>query len=227
VTDRCCPEVLESLYQRALKADAADPSSPSDICEHLPLLRKLAERCEHVTEFGTRRANGSTVALLAGQPETFVTWDIDPRAIISAGIVDLLDCGVVDGVWTGRIGRTEFQPRVGDTLKILIEPTDLLFIDSLHTYKQLFAELMRHADPIERKIRKYLVFHDTATFGMQGEDGSKPGLRSAIWHFQKQTLPQWGLKRDLDNNNGLVVLERADVDPRPGIWPDFYKEEAK
>jgi hypothetical protein len=226
---RTAPAKLEGLYQDALAAAPADPYSPSDICEHLPLLRELASRCEHVTEFGTRRANGSTVALLVGQPETLVTWDINPLAIYGPGIPALFGSGLPeDGLdWNGKIGRTEFQPRVGDTLKILIEPTDLLFIDSLHTYKQLYAELMRHVDPIQNKVRKWLAFHDTATFGQQGEDGSKPGLRAAVWHFQKQTFPLWGLKFDLQNNNGLIVLERVDVDPRPGISPNFYDEVIK
>lgn len=193
------PSPLEELYQKALQATPADPQSPSDIYEHLPLLRELAAQCEHVTEFGTRRANGSTVALLCGQPSTFVTWDINPYAIISQQVADLV-------VYAGR---TKFEPRVGDTLKISpIEMTDMLFIDSLHTATQLLAELKLHADPIRKTVRKYLVFHDTETFGMRGEDGSKPGLRAAIRFFQsKWALPQWRLKHDLRNCNGLVVLE--------------------
>lgn len=218
---RKAPDAIESLYQVGLLAEAVDPFAPSDICEHMPILRELAERCEHVTELGMRRANGSTVAFLAGQPETFIAYDLEPRYIVSTTVADLLNVAVVDGKWTGRIGRTKFEPRVGDSLKIVIEPTDLLFIDTWHVYKQLFAELMRHGDPVEQKVRKYIVLHDTHTFGWEGEDGSKPGLRTAAWHFQKQTMPQWGVKLDVPFNNGLIVLERADVDPRPGIVDDF------
>jgi len=225
-SERIAPLGIEMMYQRALGATPADPSAPSDIVEHLPLLRELASRCEHVTEFGCRRANGSTVALLAGQPSRFVTWDINPWAIVSQQMADLLACGANDGVWTGKVGRTQFEPRVGDTLAIApIEPTDLLFIDSLHTYAQLFAELMRHVSPGARPlpVRKWIAFHDTVTFGQTGEDGKAPGLRAAIWHFQKQSMPLWGVKLDLPNNNGLTVLERYDADPRPGIHTDFYE----
>jgi hypothetical protein len=54
------------------------------------------------------------------------------------------------------------------------------------------------------------VFHDTETFGSQGEDGSEPGLRYAIRVFQKEhAFPLWHLVEDRHNNNGLVVLERV------------------
>lgn len=184
---------LEALY--ALMKDTA-----SDINEHLPMLRELASECEHVTEFGMRTCQ-STTALLAAQPETLISWDINPFVIASVNCVNLML----------NAGRTKFEPRIGDTLKISpIELTDMLFIDSLHTSKQLWAELQRHADPVERRIRKYLVFHDTATFGMKGEDGTEPGLRGVIRHFQKNhAFPLWELLHDLSNNNGLIVLRRV------------------
>lgn len=174
---------------------------PSDINEHLPLLRDLAARCGHVTEFGMRGAV-STTALLEGKPKKLVSWDINPRAVVSQTVLDLL-------VET----ETCFQPRVGDTLEIEIEPTDLLFIDSLHTGAQLKAELERHG----AKARKWIAFHDTETFGLVGEDGKAPGLRAAIRWFQQNQFPIWSLKHDWSNNNGLVVIEHASV---VGVMPD-------
>jgi hypothetical protein len=189
------PVVLESHFQNLKDV-------PSDINEHLPILRELASECEHVTEMGMRGANGSTVAFLAAQPRTFVAWDLNPVSVVSQAVLDLLKMNIG--------GRTQFQPRVGNTLEILIEPTDLLFIDTLHTAQQLLAELKRHADPLEMKVKKYLVFHDTMTFGMKGEDGTEPGLRAAIRFFQKNhAFPQWELLHDFPNNNGLVVLKSA------------------
>lgn len=194
--DRTSPAALEEYYQRCVK-------EPSDINEHLPLLRELASECEHVTEFGLRWGNGSTVAFLAAQPAEFVSYDINPLHVLQQTVKDL----------AVNSGRTKFQPRVGDTLKITIEPTDLLFIDSLHTAKQLLAELERHADPKDQRVRKYLIFHDTATFGMVGEDGSTPGLRTAIRQFQRLfAFPLWNAVHpkhgvmDYENNNGLIVL---------------------
>lgn len=189
---RRAPDALISAFVEAEK-------TPSDINEHMEVLRRLAADCEHVTEFGMR-GGVSTLALLAGQPETLISWDIDPRAVVSQRCADLL----------AHSGRTTFQPRVGDTLKITIEPTDMLFIDTLHTARQLKLELERHADPVENKVRKYLAFHDTATFGMKGEDGSEPGLRAAIRYFQRcHAFPLWELIEDRYNNNGLVVLRHV------------------
>jgi hypothetical protein len=186
---------------------------PSDIHEHLPLLRELARRSEHVTEIGMR-SGISTTALLAGQPKTLVSWDLNPRAIVSQRTLDLLTLA----------GETRFQPRVGDSLEIEIEATDFLFIDSLHTGQQLKAELARHGN----KVRKWIAFHDTETFGLRGEDGIEPGLRAAIKGFQQDRFPLWSVKHDWQNNNGLVVLEHVRADPaRPAgaeespQWPRF------
>lgn len=205
--DRTPPPMLEEAYAEVCR-------TPSDINEHLPILRQLASECEHVTEMGMR-TGVSTIALLAAQPTELISWDIDPAAVLQPANM-------------GRVlvsGRTKFQPRVGDTLKIHIEPTDLLFIDTLHTWKQLRDELFRHCvygtqhdvyaseankDPRHlRSVRKYLVFHDTVTFGDRGEDGSEPGLRASIRLFQQHTLPMWELLHDFKNNNGLVVLKRV------------------
>lgn len=186
----------------------------SDIGEHMFLLAWLSSQCEHVTEFGTRWASGSTTALLTGQPDTFITWDIDFGAIVNSRMADL----------NSVRGRTNFQARVGNSLEVLTEETDLLFIDTLHTAKQLYDELDRHG----WSVRKWIVIHDTETFGQVGEDGSTPGLRLAIRKFQKEVaFPLWKLKIDRKNCNGLVVLERIDVEDLPGyndigFRDDFY-----
>lgn len=209
--DEQTTDARNALFNNAAKGmgtriNDVDFPAPIDICEHLPLLRELASKCDHVTEFGSRWMNGSTVALLAAQPKSFVSWDIDPTAVLSnrAAVLHALR------------GKTSFQPRVGNTLEIVIEPTDLLFIDSLHTARQLRDELDRHLFlpnvwPPKPTVRKYIVFHDTMTFGLKGEDGSEPGLRAAIRHGQNNSFPLWNLTHDLENNNGLVVLSRCDV----------------
>jgi len=197
------PRALERLFK-------FERDRTSDINEHVQLLRDLSSQCDHVTEFGMRDGS-STVALLAGQPDVLVSWDIDPYAVISQRAGDLLSCA----------GRTRFEPRVGDTLSIVTEPTDMLFIDTLHTAKQLRDELVRHADRhyddnrrvIGDRVRKYLAFHDTETFGMVGEDGSSPGLRAAlIFYQQKHMAPLWELIHERKNNNGLVVFKHVCAD---------------
>jgi hypothetical protein len=117
---------------------------------------------------------------------------------------------------------TDWQFKQEDVLLNTIEETDLLFIDTLHTYKQLKLELYRHA----HKAKQFLVFHDTTTFGYRDEnvlqlnpnwDASqkhlfehlpdKQGLMPAISEFL-QTYKCWTIKAKYENNNGLLILER-------------------
>jgi hypothetical protein len=83
-----------------------------------------------------------------------------------------------------------------------IAPTDLLFIDTLHTAAQVEAEL-RHA----HRVRRYLVFHDTVLFGEHGECG-QPGIMPAIEAF-RIAHPEWREFCHMRNCNGLLVLERT------------------
>ena len=69
-----------------------------------------------------------------------------------------------------------------NTLNYTLEPVDLLFIDTLHTYSQLSEELKLH----HTKVKKYLIFHDTISYGTQNEHNTpdeKQGLVPAIKEF--------------------------------------------
>ncbi len=187
--ERRAPPALEARFTAAR-------TTAVDIAEHLDRLRALAAACEHVTEFGVRGANGSTVALLAGQPARFVAWDLNPAAIVSPAVLGLLQCA----------GCTRFEPRVGDTLRVQIEATDLLLIDTVHTYGQLLGELTIHAP----RVLRWIALHDTVTFGECGEDGTKPGLRAAVAAFLL-CCPRWSVREDHPQNNGLMILEREDA----------------
>jgi len=170
---------IEELYRIACE-------TPSDINEHLPTLRRLASRCEEVVEFGTRDAVSTTAFAASG---AYVrSFDINP----ASGYADKLQSKTVT-----------FMQR--DTLALMFkDPFDMLFIDTLHTSYQVFEELSQHAD----KVRKYLVFHDTETFGTVGEDGG-PGLLDGInrWHAKH---PEWSIVERYENNNGLIVMERIE-----------------
>jgi hypothetical protein len=89
-----------------------------------------------------------------------------------------------------------------DVLAVDIEETDLLFIDTLHVYEQLQEELRLHAG----KVRRYIVLHDTMTFGERGEVQGRLGLRPAVEEFLAQGT--FYVKDRYENNNGLTVLER-------------------
>jgi GT2 family glycosyltransferase/Flp pilus assembly protein TadD len=171
---------LAALYDVACR-------EPSDVNEHLPTLYALAKECEHVTELGTRGAV-STTALLYAQPKKLVCYD-------------RVKCPPVDKL-AALAGETEFVFHQDDVLWVTIEETDLLFIDTWHVYEQLSEELRLHASA----ARKYVVLHDTTTFGEQGEAAGHRGLWPAVEEFLAQGT--FRLKQRFTHNNGLTVLER-------------------
>jgi len=180
-------KTLEELYNEKC-------FTPSDINEHLPTLKSLAEECETVTEMGVRWVV-STYALLSGKPKKLTSIDIVPLENYGNSSADLEKLALDNGV--------EFKFILGDTTSIEIEETDLLFIDTWHVYEQLKKELELHAN----KVKKYIAFHDTVTFGEHGEGGKHRGLIPAINEFLNDN-PHWHIHRIYNNNNGLLILKR-------------------
>lgn len=176
---------IENKYQELC-------NTSSDINEHMPVLRKYAEKCNHITEFGVRGIV-STYALLAAQPHTLISYDIK-----NCNWKPLQDAA---------ISYTFFEFILGNTLEIEIDPTEMLFIDTLHNYDQLKMELRMHAP----KVSKYIVFHDTTTYDYVGEsyDGlSRLGIWPAIKEFLEEN-PEWSIKEKFTNNNGLTILVKT------------------
>ena len=172
--------MIDELYKQRC-------AQQSDIHEHLPTLYKLAKSVCRITEFGVREGN-STIAMVASRPVKMFSYDINP-----------MDTNLRNTL----TDRANFHFIQGDSTVVNIESTDMLFIDTLHTYDQLLVELFRH----HRQVTKYIVLHDTESFGEIGEDGTK-GLNEAINEFLCGNPSEWHLKDRYTNNNGLVVLER-------------------
>jgi hypothetical protein len=163
-------------------------SMQTDINEHLPTLKGYVNRGDHVTEFGFRGGE-STCAFLAGKPKKLITYDFMDRS----GTFNKLNALVGD--------ETEFVFKCADTRKVRIESTDLLFIDTLHSYVQAIEEL-KQAD----RVKKYIILHDTEIFATVGEGGGK-GLSLAIIEFLRR-VKKWELHHHHSNNNGLTILKR-------------------
>jgi len=167
----------------------------TDINFHLPKLYELAMHCHHVTEFGVRDGESSRAFLYAATRKigpVLRSYDVD----ISPMAWWLFDDARKEGA--------DAQLIKGNTLEIDIEPTDMLMIDSLHTYEQLKTELDRHA----HKVSKYLVFHDTHSHGLGRPDTENRGLLSAIIDFMIAHPKEWEFKYYTTENNGLTVLKR-------------------
>lgn len=183
---------LSEAYERVC-------SQPSDINEHCPTLRRLAEKCEHVTEFGFRYGTSAT-ALAAGsingRLKRLVSYDISPLG-------PERELEKITSVFTFIRGNS---------LEVIIEPTDMLFIDTKHTGWHLKRELERH----HHAVGRWIVMHDTEMHGEIGEGGRK-GLKAAVRLFLRAS-PQWFIAAHYANNNGLTVFGRWPLDkPAEGI----------
>jgi hypothetical protein len=159
-------------------------NTPSDINEHLPTLAKLASECETITEMGVRYCV-STWAFIEGNPKKLTCIDINhPSHYVPQGGPQAFEKVLVACKDKG----IDFEFIQASTLDIEIEPTDLLFIDTEHTYNQLSQELKLHAS----KAKKYIVLHDTT---------SCPELWQAV-----EELKGWKVQERYTNNSGLTVL---------------------
>jgi hypothetical protein len=63
-------------------------------------------------------------------------------------------------------GGVTFSFIEGDDLKVVYEPAELLFIDTWHVFRQLYREL----DLLHSLAKKYILLHDTTSFGCHDED---------------------------------------------------------
>lgn len=166
-------------------------NTTSDINQNLHILYELAKECDHVTEMGVR-TGVSTRAFLNTSAE-LISYDI------------VLDEGVMKLFEVAKKQNKKAKLIKANVLNITIEETDLLFIDTLHTYEQLKQELKIHGN----KSKKYIAFHDTYTFGLKGETkNDNRGLLSAIIEFVIEN-PHWKFKTYKTKNNGITVLERT------------------
>jgi len=111
----------------------------------------------------------------------------------------------------------DFDFIIGDTGEVVIESSDLLFIDTDHTYQHLMKELTLHSP----KINKYILIHDTSgKYGhwedwpydheRRGDLRDKPekyGLWPCCVDFLKDNK-EWKLLTRYEQNNGLTILEK-------------------
>lgn len=167
--------MIEEKYQQLL---------PSDICEHLPTLKKYALLSDRIVELGVR-GMVSTWALLAGHPHYMVSIDIVDPSEHGGNVEETKVMAEKEGVNWGFLKAS--------SLEIELFRHDLLFIDTIHSYEQLSRELKLHSP----HTTKYIIMHDT----------NMPEMQKAIREFLTGNL-DWKVKEVFENNNGLTVLQR-------------------
>lgn len=165
--------------------------TPSQVNEHMEVLYEYARKCQHVTEFGAEMVQ-TTYAFLAAGAEV-VSYDINRHP-------NMEHCQKL-----ANEAHLRLRFIIGSVTApgLHIAPTDMLFIDTLHTENQLTKELAMHA----RNVRKYIAFHDVSTFWERGEIPNERGLRYAIEPFMAKH-PEWKEEYRTLKNNGLLILCR-------------------
>lgn len=174
-----------------------------DLNLHIPKLAELASQVSHVTEFTERRE--STIGLMGGKPEKLVSYNTEAEDLVLANAVKIHPWMLVQNK------RVQEVPE--------IEDTDLLFLDSASTYAGLMQEFQKYA----KNVKRWIVMHDTISYGMSGSDGG-PGKIQAIREFLKANR-DWFVYWHTDNQYGLSVLGRLPQDkPATPIrfWPKGY-----
>lgn len=166
----------------------------SDINEHMPLIYELACKCTNTTEFGIGygRSTRAFIAALLKTNGSHISYDLK----ILEGVPELFDRAEranLDAIYLQE-----------NTLHIEIEPTDMLLVDSHHTYKQVKEELELHGD----KVAKYILFHDIVLFGDEGQDMGSLGIRPAIDDWMNDH-PEWTIIEERLNNNGMLLLGKV------------------
>jgi hypothetical protein len=167
-------------------------STNRDLNEHMPMLRRLAGMVRHVTEFSGR--HDSTVAFLAGAPAKLVSYQTEHNDILAR----------LRGTTAHKVDHIE-EPLQSMQVPA-IEKTDLLFIDTRHTYDVLTRELETYSD----SVRRFIVLHDTHVYGQFGEDGQK-GLLAAVSDWLEKN-PSWSIIYHTTDQYGLTVLGRQKQD---------------
>jgi hypothetical protein len=198
---------LEAQYQLAC-------TTPSDINEHISVLRSLAAECSSVVEMGVR-SMVSSWGILKGLSESksrsrsYIGIDINPPPLSIFNLAKEFS----------HKNNISFVFCQGHNKDIDINPTEMLFIDTLHVYFQLTYELEKFSP----KVSKYIAMHDTGDTDTYEDpnpyygdrnvypglcDPNKRGMWQAVLDFLERH-PEWVLQERRTNNYGFTVLKRV------------------
>lgn len=172
---------------RALERYTYYCNNDADISEHLPTLLEYASLCDTIVELGTRYLV-STFPFLLSMPKELICVDIvHPKEYIQGQ--SNLDIAFE----FAKDNNIDFRFIHANDLEIDLPESDLIFIDTDHTYEQLKAELALHGN----KAKQFLIFHDT----------NIESMTEAIYEFLAMNN-NWEMLDRVYNDNGLIVLGR-------------------
>jgi cephalosporin hydroxylase len=178
---------FEKEYQETIRHEIGQDFTTQDI----EFVSQIVSECKSVVELGTGQCTMDRI---------FLRYDVK---LDTYDIEDCPDTFLEEAKAAGR--DVTFHKE--DTLKAEIPETDLLFIDSFHSYEQVKTELELHAS----KAKRYIVFHDTILFSERGQDtldGEETrGILSAIEEFL-ESHPEWNIVYNSKEGNGMIVVKK-------------------
>lgn len=130
---------LEEEYKKMAEGEHGNPMGA-----YIYVLRRLSEGVEHITELGTGHFC-STRGFMASKPKKMVGIDIK-KQIQADSIIQLAKNNGID-----------YEFIEADSISLSIEETDILLVDSKHTYAHALKEMNKHSS----KTKKYIIIHDT------------------------------------------------------------------
>ena len=92
----------------------------------------------------------------------------------------------------------DFRIIIEDDLKVDIDETDLLFIDTMHTEDHTYLELKKHSN----KVKKYIAFHDVNPEKFTTQKGIDRWLSEESTKWEK-------IYHDVDDCGFLVLKKYA------------------
>eukprot|EP00933_Yihiella_yeosuensis_P037890 TRINITY_DN31889_c0_g1_i1.p1 TRINITY_DN31889_c0_g1~~TRINITY_DN31889_c0_g1_i1.p1 ORF type:complete len:386 (-),score=29.84 TRINITY_DN31889_c0_g1_i1:267-1424(-) len=224
----CCSAVRQNPYkffQRLFTAEVRISFPKGDIGGHLMFLRTLAAResTSRIVELGTRKGS-STMAFLLGLADQAQLSGSEPT--FKASTLELISYDVEVFRYANIFREVaemlgvSYSHRIQSSLEAQIPSTDILFIDTLHSYGQLRRELALH----HHSVKNYIVLHDTETWADEvyheeeaqlrllypswPEEDFNQGLRRGVDEFL-QAHSEWKVIFHFENDNGLTVLARS------------------
>lgn len=173
---------LREYYGRIHKLHS-DAHKPDYMLVHEEIKRRL-DGCDSYTELGVNQ--GATLAAAT----------LMKPSVVRAYDISLAPYNKAKHLFEAYAAKHSIDYAVveSDTLSCVIDPVDVLYIDTLHQYKHLQQELALHGD----KAQKFIIFHDTA---------AQPGLKKAVEEFVASNSC-WDIVTECTVNVGFMTIAR-------------------
>ena len=189
--------LASNVYKKLLDHDSeySGVGAEWSATSHFEMLNKYANLCDSVTEFGVYDWN-TTWAFINSDIKKLRCYDGKERGKFgrsNGGYEDVLKACGEQGI--------DFKFVKANTRECDIDETDLLFLDTWHSYDQVSSELR-----LAPKVKKFILFHDTVLFGVIGSGGEE-GILRAINEFLEQN-PRWEIIENNQDGNGLLAIAR-------------------